>query len=397
MRVFFLVLMLLILWACIDFWLGRRRHIKYRAHRKLPLRLSHFQMYTDGEALYKQLFHDIGQANHHIHILFFIVKNDEISSSFLNLLIEKAEQGVEVRLLLDRLGSRSLSKQSIRQLHEGGVHFSYCHLVKLPFLFFSANERNHRKIAILDGRIGYIGGFNIGEEYLGHNEYLGNWRDYHLRLTGEGVYDLQQQFLHDWRDETRENLVQSNAYYPAVSKGTVLHRFIPTDGVYLQKTFLDLIDQAKHEIYIGTPYFIPSRSLYASLISAAKRGVRITILVPEKADHPFVREARLPYFRKLHRVGCKLYEYTDGFYHAKIVIIDHSICDIGTANFDLRSLYLNHEINCLIYDCNFISSIKKECEKDIQHARLISEEELAAGPLYVRWKEWFATLISFFL
>ncbi|WP_379970699.1 cardiolipin synthase [Ectobacillus sp. sgz5001026] len=394
---FFFLFLTLVLWAYFDFWLGRRMHVRGLQRRTMPLRQSDFQTFTDGSLLYKQLFHDIKQATHHIHILFFIVKNDEISSSFLQLLQQKAEQGVEVRLLLDRIGSNRLSSNSIRHMRESGVHFSFCHLIKPPFLFYSMNERNHRKLAILDGKIGYIGGFNIGEEYLGHDRNLGKWRDYHLRLVGEGVCDLQEQFLHDWRDETKENLIQNKTYYPEIKKGNICHRFIPTDGAFLQTTFLELIEQAKHEIFIGTPYFIPGTKLQKSLLLAAKRGVHITILVPEKADHPFVREARLRYLRGLHHAGCKLYQYTNGFYHAKIVLIDHSICDIGTANFDLRSLFLNHEMNCLIYDPAFITSIKEKCKQDLQHSRLISEKDLHSLPFHLKWKEWIATLISPFL
>lgn len=396
MGVFFLFLAL-ILWVYFDFWLGRRMHVRGLQRRTMPLRQSDFQTFTDGSALYEQLFQDIKQAEHHIHILFFIVKNDEISSSFLQLLQEKAEQGVEVRLLLDRIGSNHLSRNRIRHMRESGVHFSFCHPIMPPFLFYSTNERNHRKLAILDGKIGYIGGFNIGEEYLGHDRNLGKWRDYHLRLVGEGVCDLQEQFLHDWHDDTKENLVQNKIYYPEIKKGSVCHRFIPTDGAFLQVTFLELIEQAKHEIFIGTPYFIPGTKLQKSLLLAARRGVCITILVPEKADHPFVREARLRYLRSLHRAGCKLYQYTNGFYHAKIVLIDHSICDIGTANFDLRSLFLNHEMNCLIYDPAFITSIKEKCKQDLQHSRLISEKDLHALPFHLKWKEWIAILISPFL
>ena len=135
------------------------------------------------------------------------------------------------------MGSHHLSNEAIRSLQKHGVSFSFCHKVKFPFPFFSANQRNHRKITVIDGKIGYIGGFNIGEEYLGHNQKLGLWRDYHLRLTGEGIQDLQKQFLHDWLDDTDQNLLEASLYFPKQQPGTILHRFIPTDGAYLQNTF----------------------------------------------------------------------------------------------------------------------------------------------------------------
>ncbi|KEK25523.1 cardiolipin synthase [Bacillus gaemokensis] len=392
-----LLLLCFALWITIDLSYGRKLHLKRIKPRSFPLRRSNFQLYTYGKDLYNDLFTDIKQAQHHIHILFFIVKNDEISQTFLQLLIDKAKQGVQVRLLLDRLGSHQLSRESIHSLQKHGVSFSFCHNIKFPFLFFSANQRNHRKITIIDGKIGYIGGFNIGEEYLGHDARLGPWRDYHLRLTGEGVQDLQTQFLHDWRDDTAENLLRDTIYFPKQLPGTVLHRFIPTDGAYLQQTFLNLIESAKEELYIGTPYFIPGKRIMDALLQAKKRGVRITILVPKKADHPLVREAKLPYCRKLMKAGCNIYEFQEGFFHAKIIMVDDHTCDIGTANVDMRSLYINHEINCLLYDSTFIKEIKTKISKDIEGAALLSWKDVNSRSLVDKGKEWIGTMLSFFL
>ncbi|MFD3446742.1 cardiolipin synthase [Microbacteriaceae bacterium 4G12] len=397
MPLFFLFLALLLIWLPVDFWLGRKKQLKRVRYRSLPFRESDFRLYTYGQTLYDDLFADIRRAKKHIHILFFIVKNDAVSHTFLELLMEKAQQGVEVRLLLDRIGSHHLSKQSIEQLKKHGVHFSFCHPIRFPFLFYTVNQRNHRKITIIDGESGYIGGFNIGEEYLGNDPELGHWRDYHLRLTAEGVLDLQEQFLHDWCDETGENLLDEATYFPELGKGKVRHCFIPTDGAYLQKTFLDLIEGAQETLYIGTPYFIPGKRLMKALLKAAERGVCVTILVPEKADHPLVREAKFPYFRKLLKAGCTIYSFQDGFFHAKIIIVDGKICDIGTANFDLRSLYINHEINCIIYDPAFIEIVKKEVNQDLEASRLISLQEITALPFRIKCKEWLGTILAFFL
>lgn len=365
--------------------------------RTFPLRQSDFHLYTYGKDLYDALFTDIKQAKHHVHVLFFIVKNDKISHEFLKLLIDKAQEGIEVRLLLDRFGSHHLSNEAIRSLQKHGVSFSFCHKVKFPFLFFSANQRNHRKITVIDGEIGYIGGFNIGEEYLGHNQKLGLWRDYHLRLTGEGVQDLQKQFLHDWFDETNKNLLDTSLYFPKQQTGAILHQFIPTDGAYLQNTFLHLIENAKKELFIGTPYFIPSKKIMNALLKARERGVQITILVPEKADHTLVREAKFPYCRKLIRAGCNIYAFQQGFFHAKIIIADNHTCDIGTANFDKRSLYINHEINCLLYDKHFIQTVKNKLHEDLECSSLLSFEDVHPLSLVDRGKEWLGTILAFFL
>ncbi|WP_088265245.1 cardiolipin synthase [Bacillus mycoides] len=396
---FFLSLLLLgsALWITIDLSYGRIVHLKRVRSRSFPLRQSDFRLYTYGNDLYDALFTDIKQAKHHVHVLFFIVKNDDISRTFLKLLIDKAKEGIEVRLLLDRFGSHYLSKEAIYSLQKHGVSFSFCHKVKFPFPFFSANQRNHRKITVIDGKIGYIGGFNIGEEYLGHNQRLGLWRDYHLRLTGEGIQDLQKQFLHDWLDDTDQNLLDSSLYFPMQQPGTILHRFIPTDGAYLQNTFLHLIESAKKELFIGTPYFIPGKKIMNALLKARKRGVQITILVPQKADHALVREAKFPYCRKLIQAGCDIYAFQQGFFHAKIIIVDDHTCDIGTANFDMRSIYINHEINCLLYDKHFIQEVKRKFEEDLERSLLLSFEDVNPLSIIDRGKEWIGTILAFFL
>ncbi|EJQ53254.1 hypothetical protein IEE_00147 [Bacillus cereus BAG5X1-1] len=396
---FFLSLLLLgsALWITIDLSYGRILHLKRVRSRSFSLRQSDFRLYTYGNDLYDALFTDIKQAKHHVHVLFFIVKNDDISRKFLKLLIDKAQEGIEVRLLLDRFGSHYLSKEAVYSLQKHGVSFSFCHKVKFPFLFFSANQRNHRKITVIDGKIGYIGGFNIGEEYLGHNQKLGLWRDYHLRLTGEGIQDLQKQFLHDWFDDTNHNLLDSSLYFPEQQPGAILHRFIPTDGAYLQNTFLHLIESAEKELFIGTPYFIPGKKIMNALLKARKRGVQITILVPQKADHALVREAKFPYCRKLIQAGCNIYAFQQGFFHAKIIIVDDHICDIGTANFDMRSLYSNHEINCLLYDKHFIQEVKSKFEEDLGRSSLLSFEDVSPLSIIDRGKEWIGTILAFFL
>ncbi len=393
----FFMLALLLVWLPIDFYLGRKAQLKRVEQRILPLRQSDFRLYTYGKTLYDDLFQDIRNAKEHIHILFFIVNNDPVSNEFLDMLKEKARQDVEVRLLLDRIGSHHLSRESIKQLREAGVHFSFCHKIRFPFWFYSLNQRNHRKITVIDGKIGYIGGFNIGEEYLGHDPKLGNWRDYHLRLTGEGVADLQEQFLHDWYDDTKELLLPESKYFPPLEKGIVPHRFIPTDGAYLKQTFLDLVEGAKNELYIGTPYFVPGKHLMNALLGALKRGVKVTVLVPLKSDHPLVKEAEFPYFRKLLRAGCTIYQFEDGFFHAKIVKADEKICDIGTANFDLRSLYINHEMNCLLYESPFMEVITKEIDQDLENSSKLTLEYFNHLTFKQKCKEWLATTISFFL
>jgi cardiolipin synthase A/B len=390
-------LLILSIWLPIDFLLGRKQQLRKVKQRKFPLRQGEISLITYGSTLYETLFHEIECAKKHVHILFYIVKNDRVSQQFLSLLKRKAEEGIEVRLLLDRIGSYRLSSNTIKSLRASGVHFSFCHKIRFPFLFYSLNRRNHRKITVIDGQVGYLGGFNIGKEYLGLNEELGNWRDYHLRIKGDGIQDLQQQFLHDWYDDTKEFLLNEARYFPPLQKGPMLHEFVPTDGAYLKQTFLELIHKAKKELFIGTPYFVPDAEITEALLHAIKRGITVKILVPLKADHPLVREAEFPSFRQLLAAGCHLYHYKDGFFHAKIILVDETVCDIGTANFDLRSLFLNHEMNCLIYDKTFITHVKKVLHEDLSKCEKVPSDYFMHLSLVEKMKEKIAKIFAIFM
>lgn len=365
--------------------------------REYPVRNGDLTLFTTGEELFKNLFDEIRAAQEHIHLLFYIVKDDPISNEFLSILMEKAEQGVKVRLLVDWVGGNKVSKKNEKALKKSGVQFFYCHKPKFPFLWYSLNERNHRKIAVIDGKVGFVGGFNIGKEYLGRDPKFGFWRDYHLKITGPGVHDLQTQFLYDYQDRTSEDLLMNTKYFPELQEGPIKMKMVPTDGAFLQEHFTELLNSAEHEVILGSPYFIPSKELVQALKNAAHRGVKIKILIPRIGDHPFVKEAAYPYFKPLMGIGIQFYFYEKGFYHAKVFVIDDKLCDIGTANFDKRSLFLNHEINCYIYDRAFIHYVKGEIRKDLAHATPLTFEELRKRSIFHRGKEKFSTLISGFL
>ena len=340
---------------------------------------------------------EIKLAQDSIHILFYIVKNDKFSKEFLKLLQTKAEAGVEVRLLVDRIGSKNISRESIQELKKSGVHFSFSFKPKLPFLFYSIQKRNHRKITVIDGRIGYLGGFNIGKEYINQGEKLNPWRDYHVKITGEGVKDLQEVFLSDWVHDTNEDYRGTPAYFPTLVPGTQAHQVIVTNGSHLEQTLTRLIQQAEKKIIIGTPYFIPSQTLFQELRSALARKVSVTVIVPEMSDHALVKEASFPYFRVLLKEGAAILQFQRGFYHSKVILIDDIICDVGTANFDKRSLFLNSEINCLIFDRAFIEDVKKELAVDIAESKPLSRDSLSSINVVRTAKESLASILSPFL
>jgi cardiolipin synthase A/B len=392
----FLIIAGLALWVYVDFMLGRKKHLANANTNVLPVRESNLEIFAKGPELFDDLYSEIRKAKQHIHILFYIVQDDKISQEFLSILKEKAQAGVEVRLLVDWVGS-GLKRKTIQSLKDAGVDFAYSQTPKFPFLFYSSQVRNHRKITVIDGRIAYLGGFNIGKEYFDQDPKLSPWRDYHLKMTGEGVMDLQREFLEDWRAAAKVNLLQDKVYFPHLEKGTNRQRIVPTEGILLEEMFSNLISQAEKLIFIGTPYFIPSKRVFDLLRDAIKRGVSVTVLVPFTADHVLVKEASLPYLRTLLKDGAEVYQYLKGFYHAKVVLIDDQVCDVGTANFDKRSMFLNYELNCLIYDPEFIKKVKHILTEDILNSKKATVQDFNHVTLLLSVKEKAARTISYFL
>lgn len=391
------IIAILIFLLYLDFQLGKRAQHKKTNRKNHPFRYSDFYIYSDGTELFPALFQAIEEANDHVHILFYTIKTDSISNEFLNLLETKAHEGVEVRLILDWLGSYKIRKKVREKLKKAGVQFAFCQLPTFPYLFYSLQVRNHRKIAIIDGKIGFMGGFNIGKDYIHANYKLSPWRDYHLKLVGEGVDDLQREFLIDWLKASKTNLLQNQVYFPRQNKGASRHQIIPTQGVYLEEVVCHVIKNCKSSLLITTPYFIPSKQITKELLKALHRNISITILIPDKADHMLVKEASFPYLRTLLAHGASVYQYMNGFFHGKLINIDNEIIIIGSANFDRRSIFLNHELNCCIYDQGFIERMNKITTEDLQQAKALSLEDLDTITMRSKLKEWIARLFAPFL
>jgi cardiolipin synthase len=395
MIVFFVIAIILAL-IYLDGKLGRL--VFQHKNKKIvyPRRHSDISFFINGTHLFSDYFAEIRKAKHHIHILFYIIKDDETSQPFFQLLKQKAKEGVRIRILVDWVGSFGLPKALIRSLKASGIEFAYTRKPRFPFFFYWLNRRNHRKITVIDGKIGYVGGFNIGKEYLGKDPNFGEWRDYHLKITGEGVYDLQTQFLRDWEEATKTTFAKDE-YFPPLQAGAIAHQLVAKDGNALEQHFIDVIGRAKKEIIIGSPYFIPSRSVMNALLDALRRGVNVTVLVPLKADHLLVKEAAYPYFYRLLKAGARIYHFYQGFYHAKTMVVDAEWCDIGTANFDKRSLFLNSEINCYIYDRDFVQKVKKAIANDLARSERLTLDFWKKRTLWDRGKESISTLLSAWL
>lgn len=394
---FIAILLLLIIWLVLDFHLGRKRYHFDIKKNESPTLYGNFDIFPHGKELFTDYFQELKKAKQHIHVSFYILRDDEISHEFLHILEEKAMEGVEVRLLLDRIGSYKVKKGDIKLLRNKGVQITFSNKVKFPYPFYSSQVRNHRKITIIDGVIGYLGGFNIGKEYINLDPKLTPWRDYHLKIIGESIPFLQSVFLTDW-NKYSGTLVQGHAYFPDQPlKGTIRHQFLATDGCFLEDSFIRLIQKAKKSITIGTPYFIPSKVIFDELLKAINSGVHVTVVVPYMADHILVQEASYRYLRELLEKKADIFQFKNGFYHAKALIIDEQICDIGTANFDKRSLFLNREINCYIYCPEFTERLMGIIHKDILDSKPLTLAELSKPNLLRSVKERIAGVVEFFL
>ncbi|GER69512.1 cardiolipin synthase [Weizmannia acidilactici] len=387
----------LVIWLITDYTLGKKHFCSICHKREYPIRAGDFTIFTSGEDLFPQYFSDIGNAKESIYVLFYIVNNDGISRDLFNLLAKKAREDIDVKVLLDWAGSRRVTKKMISQLEQAGASFAVSHRPTFPFFFFSLQQRNHRKITVIDGKIGYIGGFNVGKEYIGENPALSPWRDYHFRLTGGSIGDLQQEFILNWNEAAKEKMSAAMAVTPRAETEGLRHQIIPTEGIDLEDLLCELIDRARSSIFIGSPYFIPTAKIQKKLVRALERGVKLVVLAPGKADHMLVKEAAFRFFRELLKKGAEIYLFNPGFYHAKIVIIDEAVCDIGTANFDRRSVLLNLEINCLVYDAGFIQKMREVFMEDTRHAIPLTLEDINHPGWFSKAKEWGARAIEEFL
>ncbi|AXF56409.1 phospholipase D-like domain-containing protein [Salicibibacter kimchii] len=370
-----IVLVLLIaIWFIIDFRLGRKRHQQLASTAKIyPLRHSDTELMKDGRRFFQRLFADIEQAQDHVHTSVFIIKEPGIGTQLLALLERKARDGVTVKLLVDRFGSR-LANATTNRLKHSGISFAYAHKPKFPFIFYSANRRYHRKITVVDGKVAYLGGFNVGDEYVGKDK-LGYWRDYHVRMEKEGVADLQEVFLDDWAEAggaPPANLMPSTA-----EQGSEPLQLLASEGLGYADHLIDWFDSAKTYAMIASPYYVPGGRIQDAVVNMGERGVKVDVLIPQKKDHPLVHDAAYAYFRELLQAGCTIYEYTSGFFHGKAIIIDGKFANIGSAKFDKRSFFLNDELDLFFHDeGKMIEEAEAVVRKDMQTAKKITIQDV---------------------
>lgn len=375
---------------------------------KLAHRLGHSpisfstktKVLTDGIETFEHIFQEIKKAKHHIHLEYYIVRDDEVGKGLKNLLIEKAKEGVEIRFLYDAVGCWKLSKEYIKELSKSGIEMVPFLPVKIPFFNNKINFRNHRKIVVIDGEVGFVGGLNVGDEYLGKDSYFGYWRDTHLLIKGEAVRTLQMIFLQDWYYMTDKKLL------PHLYLAPNTELLEETGGVQLiasgpdnkwdviKNLFFSMIISAKESIWIASPYFVPDEDILSALKVAALSGIDVRLLVPKRPDKKIVYYASRSYFPELLEAGVKVYEYEKGFLHSKIIIVDYELASIGTANMDMRSFHLNFEVNAFLYRTGSTQKLVDAYINDINHSREINLEQFSKRSLPVKLFESGARLMS---
>lgn len=356
-------------------------------------------IFTDGAEKFAALLEDIAQAKDHVHIQYFIFKSSALANRIMAALKEKALNGVEVRLLFDDMGAIFLKKIDFQDLKASGVKVARFFPSRIKYVNLKANYRNHRKIAVIDGKIGYVGGFNVGDEYLGLDEKMGYWRDTHLRITGSAVYELQVRFFMDWRASYPETLVLDYHYMPKIEQagnaGIQIVSSGPDDpNEQIKQGYLKMIHGAKSYIFIQTPYFVPDPSILEALKIASQSGVDVRIMIPNKPDHIFVYWATFSYVGELLGYGAKIYVYDNGFLHAKTIVVDDEVASVGTCNFDIRSFSLNFEVNAFLYDSETCYRLKEIFIQDLKQSVRINESRYQSRPVIMKIKESISRLFS---
>ena len=360
--------------------------LAYRSPGLPPTLGNSVHVLNDAENAYPAILEAIAAARHHIHVLYFIIQPDRSGRMLRDALTERARAGVEVRVLYDDIGSWKMKPGFFAPLVEAGGKVREYRPVRLSrFRTFYANFRNHRKIVVVDGKTAFTGGINIGDEYLGQDPGVGFWRDTNIKVTGPAAGHLQLVFAEDWYYATDELL--TDAYVrqdgaPALDLGVV--QVVPSgpDRLWeqIEMLFFTAITSARKSLYITTPYFVPDESVQSALVAASLRGVDVRLLVPRRPDKKIVYYAGRSYFRELLAAGCRIYEYTAGFIHAKTMSVDGEVGIVGTANMDIRSFRLNFEVCAVCYDRAVAEGLDRQFMADIKGAERVELKGFSRRP-----------------
>lgn len=357
-------------------------------------------VYYNGVDKFAQLIKDLKNAKKFIHIQYYIIRPDRLGKKIMSILEEKAAEGVEVRFLVDSMGSYKVTRRSLRNFTKNGGKFEIFFPGIFPHVNTRINYRNHTKMVVIDGEYGYIGGFNVGDEYINENKHIGFWRDTHIRIRGEAVNDLTNRFLLDWCYASGEEIEDFSKFYPKnpIRDGDIAIQIVTSgpdhNEEYIKNAYMKMINNAKKYVYLETPYFVPDSPMLEALKLSALSGVDVRLIIPGKPDHIFMKWAASAYIGDLLNAGAKVYLYQNGFIHAKTIVADGKVCTVGTANMDMRSYSLNFEVNAFIYDDRVANNLETQFFKDIEDCKVMTKEEYDKRSITLRIRESIIRLIS---
>lgn len=351
----------------------------------------------NGDNTYNSLFNELKNAKHHIHIEDFMMKDDATSKTCQDILINKAKEGVKVRLIFDGIGSH-LEKSSIKKLKTAGIEVIVKSSLIRSLLNGTINNRDHRKIFIIDGQVAYTGGINLGDEYLGKDLRRGFWRDIDIRLSGDSVKELQSIFLSNWFILTGQNITENDYYPPSNTDQNEIVQIVSgapssTFG-NIELLYTGMINMAQKSIYITSPYITLDNTLYTSLASACMRGVDVKIIIPSKPDESIAYKTTLYYAKKLAQLGVGIYTYQNGYIHSKTIISDDRLACIGTSNLNNRSMHQDYENCVLIYGGNNTKLLYNSFLEDIKNCAPLNIDYLTENKLSSRIFEKIAVFLS---
>lgn len=346
-----------------------------RTAHAVPLSGSRITPYVDGASKMEALLEEIARARHHIHIQYYIFCADRTGCRLRDALVAQARRGVEVRILYDDVGCRGVKKEFFDEMRRAGIDVRPFLHVRFPRFTSKINYRNHRKIAVIDGRVGFIGGMNIADRYV-YGTPRGTWRDTHFRIEGNGAAGLQASFLNDWAATTRQQLTGA-AYYPAAERYTdEVLQVVPGGPLGPWRTLLQADSyaaaNARQRIWIQTPYYLPSEELNTALQTAALAGIDVRLMLPARSDSKVVDLASHSYLDAMMQAGVKIFFYTPGFLHSKLLIVDDRLTVIGSANLDFRSFEHNFEVCAFVYGADFTARMAAIYEADTAQCRALT-------------------------
>ena len=364
----------------------------------LPFQDNEVDIYTSGYEWFPALLRDIAGARHHVHLLTFIFDDDPLGQLVSDALIDKAKQGVEVRVIYDDVGNFGVKQEFVERMREAGIDIHAFMPVRFPSFTSKINYRNHRKLCVVDGQVGFIGGMNIALRYVKGTEVP--WRDTHLRIRGKAVYGLQTAFLLDWYFVDR-SVVSGKAYFPEPQekpKRGCLTQIVTSNPTSewpeLMQGFVRILMNAQHYVYIETPYFMPTEPVLFAMCTCALSGVDVRLVVPKRGETKWVEWASRSFYAEVLKAGVKIFLYNGGYNHSKVLVCDDTVCSCGSANVDFRSFENNFEANAFIYDTETVRRMKEVVMGDLENCEPLSFKQFAKRPFLSKLVESVVRLFS---